>query len=125
MVDYSASKFGAVGFSEALRAELRNRSPNLHVTIICPYYIDTGMFDGVESSSPYVLPILDVHYVADRTVEATATNVALLYLPRFCYVTMFLKEFLPTPAGEKIASIVGIHKELDGFYSKRSQPIKS
>jgi hypothetical protein len=83
------------------------------------------MFDGVQSASPGVLPILNVDYVADRTLEAIATNASVLYLPRFCYFTMVLKEFMPAPAGEKIASIIGIDRELDGFYTKRSQPIKN
>ncbi|KAI6176325.1 hypothetical protein M3Y97_00785800 [Aphelenchoides bicaudatus] len=126
LIDYCASKFGAVGFSESLRAELRSRSKNLHVTVVCPYYINTGMFSGVQSSSPHVLPILDVDYVAERIVEATATKQIVLYLPRFCYFTMILKEFFPTQAGEKIASMVGIHRELDGFYTKRqSQAVET
>jgi all-trans-retinol dehydrogenase (NAD+) len=125
LVDYCASKFGAVGFMEALRAEFRHRSKNLHVTLVCPYYINTGMFDGVVSSSPYLLPILNVDYVADRTIEAVATNQTVLYLPRFCYWTMIIKELLPTAAAERIGHLVGVDKELNGFYAKKTQPLKA
>lgn len=101
-------------------AELKNRSKNLYVTLACPYYINTGMFDGVEAASPVFLPILDVKYCADRIIEAIATNANVIYLPRFCYVTMFLKELLPTRASLRMAALVGVDKELDGFYVKRS-----
>jgi all-trans-retinol dehydrogenase (NAD+) len=48
LCDYCASKFAAVGFDEALRDELANiGKTNVHTTVVCPYYINTGMFDGV------------------------------------------------------------------------------
>jgi all-trans-retinol dehydrogenase (NAD+) len=102
-----------------LGAEFRNRSKNLHVTLVCPYYINTAMFNGVKSSSPLVLPILSVDYVADRTIDAIETNTGALYLPRFCYFTMVLKELLPPTAGAKIAKLVGIDKELNQFFCSK------
>ncbi|KAI6216979.1 hypothetical protein M3Y99_01789500 [Aphelenchoides fujianensis] len=119
LADYCASKFGAVGFAEALRAELRIRSPNLHVTLICPYYINTGMFDGVESSSPLLLPILAPDYAADRIMETILTNSIMCYLPRFCYLIMAAKEFLPTRAAEVIADFVGVNHEMDTFRGRK------
>uniref|UniRef100_A0A914HBR7 Uncharacterized protein n=1 Tax=Globodera rostochiensis TaxID=31243 RepID=A0A914HBR7_GLORO len=47
LVDYCASKFGTVGFSEALRLELIELGVPITVTTVCTYYINTGMFDGV------------------------------------------------------------------------------
>lgn len=49
MVDYCASKFGAVGLTEALTVELKYEAPNVKVTSICPWFIKTGMFDGAKS----------------------------------------------------------------------------
>ncbi len=50
LVDYCASKFAAVGFDESLRAELAaQKKTGVHTTVVCPAYIDTGMFDGVEA----------------------------------------------------------------------------
>lgn len=55
LCDYSASKFAAVGFDDSLRNELvRLNKTGVHTTCVCPYYIDTGMFDGTKSE--YVLP---------------------------------------------------------------------
>ena len=50
MTDYCASKFGAVGFAESLEVELRAGGyDNIYTTTVCPYIIDTGMFDGCQT----------------------------------------------------------------------------
>ena len=50
LVDYSASKFAAVGFEESLRLELQCDGYNgITSTVVCPFFINTGMFDGVRS----------------------------------------------------------------------------
>ncbi len=54
MVAYAASKFGMVGFSEALRAELR--SARVGVSAVCPAFVDTDIvlnsFDQGDDLSP-------------------------------------------------------------------------
>mmetsp|Transcript_39481 Transcript_39481/g.35251 ORF Transcript_39481/g.35251 Transcript_39481/m.35251 type:complete len:95 (-) Transcript_39481:240-524(-) len=70
LADYCASKFGAVGFDESLRMELRKIKSNVKTTCICPYYIDTGMFDGVKTRFPLLFPILKPNYVARRICNA-------------------------------------------------------
>ncbi|CAD5227093.1 unnamed protein product [Bursaphelenchus xylophilus] len=122
MVDYCASKFGAVGFAEALRAELRARSNDLHVTLICPYYINTGMFDGVQTSSPLLLPIMEPSYVAKKIVGAILTNQVVLQMPRFCYISTIIKEVLPISAAEAIADFVGVNREMENFKGRQTPP---
>ena len=34
----------------------------VNTTCICPYYINTGMFDGVKSKYPLITPILEENY---------------------------------------------------------------
>ncbi|KAK6626445.1 hypothetical protein RUM44_008918 [Polyplax serrata] len=47
--DYSATKFAAVGFHESLFTELKAHGyDGIQLTLICPYYINTGMFYGVK-----------------------------------------------------------------------------
>lgn len=55
MVDYCASKFGAVGMMEALRLELKQAKKDIICTTISPFYINTGMFDGVKTGSIFSL----------------------------------------------------------------------
>ena len=67
--DYSASKFAAVGFTESLRSELRHSGSHVHTLVVAPYYIDTGMFDGVRTRVPLLLPILKPAKVADAAIN--------------------------------------------------------
>ncbi|RFA17588.1 SDR family oxidoreductase [Subtercola boreus] len=56
--DYSASKFAAFGFAESLRVELLKDSAGVNSLVVCPYFISTGMFEGVRTKYPLLLPIL-------------------------------------------------------------------
>lgn len=45
-----SSKYAAIGFNESLRAEfLSNGYDDIHVTTVCPYYMTTKMFRGVQT----------------------------------------------------------------------------
>ena len=79
--DYSASKFAAFGFDESLRAELRAAHTPVNTLVVCPYYIDTGMFDGVQTLWPRLLPILHEEQVASRVLDAVEAGSRKLFLP--------------------------------------------
>lgn len=121
MTDYSASKFAAVGFDEALRVELKKTAPGVRTTIVCPYYIDTGMFAGVRTRIPLLLPILKPDSVADRVVEAIQHNRARLYMPPIAYTIAALR-LLPTWAMDLIANILGINVSMDAFVGRSHGP---
>jgi short-subunit dehydrogenase len=87
---YVASKWAMNGWSDSLRIELEALKKDLHVTTVNPYYISTGMFDGVESTA--LLPILRPDYVANKIVRAIEQNKIRLRLP-------FLVRFTPLAAG--------------------------
>ncbi|KAG9436078.1 estradiol 17-beta-dehydrogenase 11 [Apis mellifera carnica] len=65
--DYSATKFAAIGYHESLFTELKTHGyDGIHATLICPYFINTGMFHGVE---PRLMPMLEPEYVAQEVVS--------------------------------------------------------
>lgn len=50
LVDYCSSKFGAVGTHMSVSQELAVIGcTGVNTTCVCPYFIDTGMFDGVKT----------------------------------------------------------------------------
>ena len=49
MALYSASKWAAIGWSQSVRIELTREKSPVRVTTIAPYFINTGMFDGIRS----------------------------------------------------------------------------
>lgn len=112
--DYSASKFAAVGFMESLRAELRAQGSSVNTLTVCPFYINTGMFDGVQSRFPALLPILDESVVAAQILDSIERGRALLVLPWFAR-TLPLVRLLPIRAFDRVADFFGINKTMEHF----------
>jgi len=117
--DYAASKFAAVGFNEALRMELRRLAPGVRTTVVCPYYIDTGMFAGVKTRVPLLLPILQPGKVADRIVRAVQLNKAQVVMP-WMVRTLPALRLLPVPVFDKVADLFGINACMDEYTGRQS-----
>ncbi|MFK8016922.1 MAG: SDR family oxidoreductase [Gammaproteobacteria bacterium] len=114
LTDYCASKFAAVGFDDALRAELAYLGRNIDTTLVCPYYINTGMFDGVSTRFPALLPLLSPDYVVERIAHAIARRKRRLIMPRFVYTT-WLVRLLPVAIGDRLMRFFGITESMDRF----------
>ena len=112
--DYAASKFAAFGFDEALRQELRRSAPGVRTTIVCPFYIDTGMFAGVKTRIPLLLPILKPEKVAARIVRAVQLNHRRLFMPPMVYTVPPMR-LLPTPLFDLVADLFGVNACMDDF----------
>jgi all-trans-retinol dehydrogenase (NAD+) len=112
--DYAASKFAAVGFNEALRQELRHSAPGVHTTVICPYYVDTGMFTGVKTRFPLLLPVLKEQDVADRILRAVQKNDRLVQMP-FMVSTLPAMRLLPVWAFDQLTDFFGLNNAMDAF----------
>lgn len=112
--DYAASKWAAMGFDESLRAELRRSAPMLKTTVVCPFYIDTGMFRGVKSRFPRLLPILDENEVAARVVEAIERDRRRLVMPALVHWIPLLR-ILPVGVFDALATFLGVNSSMDEF----------
>lgn len=115
--DYAASKWAAMGFDESLRAELARTAPGVRTTVACPYYIDTGMFRGVRSRFPRLLPILDEEEVARAVVRAVQRDRARVCLPRLVHWLPLLR-VLPVPVFDAIARWLGVNASMDAFVGR-------
>ena len=49
MAAYVASKWAVVGFSETIHLEMKQAKSKVIINCVMPFYINTGMFDGVKS----------------------------------------------------------------------------
>ncbi|KAL0821846.1 hypothetical protein ABMA28_005253 [Loxostege sticticalis] len=91
--DYSGTKFATVGFHESLFTELRAHGHNtIHATLVCPYYINTGMFDGV---TPRLMPMLEPDYVAETMIDSIRKNEVNCIMPGSVRYLLPLKCLLP------------------------------
>lgn len=115
--DYSATKHAAMGFDEALRMELRGMAPNVHTTVVCPFYVDTGMFDGVGSRFPWLLPILREDEVARKVVRAVATDRTRVFLPPIVRA-LYAGRVLPTRAFDAITDFLGVTTSMADFVGR-------
>jgi len=114
LVDYCSSKFAAVGLDEAFRVEMfvQGHSDYIKTTVVCPYYISTGMFAGVQSK---LIPILVPEYVADSVVGATLTNREVLLLPWWSFILIALKAILPEAGFIRLSQAFGFNCSMDQF----------
>ncbi|WAC67361.1 SDR family NAD(P)-dependent oxidoreductase [Agrococcus sp. SL85] len=117
--DYAASKFAAVGFMESLRAELRRSGSPVTALTVAPYYIDTGMFDGVTTKVPALLPILSAAAVATRILAAIESRRALLALPPLVRAVPALRA-LPVAVVDRLADALGLQEGMAGFRGRAS-----
>jgi all-trans-retinol dehydrogenase (NAD+) len=114
LADYSASKFAIFGFDEAIRMELRRRKSAVRTTVVCPFFIDTGMFQGVRTRFPLLLPILKSECAARRIVTAVLKNRKRLLIPPFVHSVFWLRLFPPVRF-DAVADFFGINHSMDHF----------
>ncbi len=120
MTDYSASKFAAVGFDESLRVELKRAGYRaIRTTLVAPYFINTGMFQGVKTRFPFLLPIMEPDDVAGRIVGAVEKNKERLLLPPFV-LALFPTRLLPPALFDEVVTFFGINHTMDDFKGRGS-----
>lgn len=111
---YAASKWAVIGWSESLRIELENLNKKIRVTTVCPYYINTGMFDGVKSN--FLLPILNPNKVATRIIKSIEKNKIMLKTPFLIKLTPFVRGILPIRWFDWFGGkVLGVYKTMETF----------
>jgi all-trans-retinol dehydrogenase (NAD+) len=120
LTDYCASKFGCVGFGESLRYELKSEGMHDKVatTIVCPYFINTGMFDGVKAAIPAAMPILEPEYVVDLIMTGIKRRYEMIITPRFCYNGIFSRLFFPYWFSDALITFF-TNNAMDGFHGRK------
>ncbi|GAB1482653.1 3-ketoacyl-ACP reductase [Treponema sp.] len=118
LADYSASKFAAFGFDEAIRMELRRIKSAVRTTVVCPFFIDTGMFEGVQTRFPLLLPIMKQEKAAKRIIKALLKNNRRLIMPPFVY-SVYLLRLLPVPLFDFASDFFGVNRTMDHFRGRK------
>lgn len=113
---YAASKWAVIGWSDSLRVELQEAKSNVHVTTIAPYYINTGMFDGVCSR---IIPILKPEWVAKKILNAIEKNKKISSWPLGYHLIRTLQALLPLRALDLLCKVLGIYNALDHFKGRK------
>lgn len=114
LVDYCASKHAAVGFTDALRNELRQKGSAVRTTVVCPYFVDTQMFQGAKTRYAFLLPFLRQRDVVDRIVGAIEADRPQLMMPRLVRLQSAAR-LLPWSWFDWIMTTLGVHQAMDEF----------
>jgi short-subunit dehydrogenase len=115
---YAASKWGAIGWSDSVRIELQEMKSNVRMTTIAPYYINTGMFEGVKSS---IIPVLKPEYVAKKVIRAIEKNKMFKGIPFGFHFIRFWQFVLPTKIFDFFfGKVFGIYHAMDNFTGRKS-----
>lgn len=124
LADYCTSKAAAISFHEGIRTEVRRlKRPGIRMTLVNPYFIDTGMFTGAKTKAPILLPILQPEYVATSIIDAAEKNRNLLNLPRYTYILM-VTNGVPALVRDFIYDFMGIGENMADFKQTRTKSLK-
>ncbi|UJR31058.1 hypothetical protein I4U23_018568 [Adineta vaga] len=117
LVDYCSSKFAAVGLHEALTHELSTlKKTGVKTTVVCPSFIDTGMFEGVKTS--VLFPLLRSNNVCDLIVDAIRKDQHMLLIPKVLGLGLVLKSLSSTAAQIEAQGSIGLHHSMDTFVGR-------
>ena len=110
---YGASKWAMIGWSDSVRIELQQMKSNVHFTTIAPYYINTGMFNGVHSS---IFPILKPEPTAHKIIRAIERNQSFRGIPFGFHFIRFWQAILPFRIFDFVfGTVFGIYHAMDNF----------
>jgi short-subunit dehydrogenase len=110
---YVASKFSVVGWSDSLLLEMRNASTNVQITTVTPFYISTGMFDGVKSK---IVPIVKPEVAVQKIIRGLERNSRFVRMPGIIYWVPLFKGILPAFLFDTIVGKwFGMYQSMDEF----------
>jgi short-subunit dehydrogenase len=109
---YAASKWSVIGWSDSVRLEMKKLKKQVGVTTVTPYYINTGMFDGVRS----VMPILNPEKVARSIISAIEHQRIFLSMPWSVRLVRFFQGLLPVWFFDWfVGKVLGVYSTMDHF----------
>ena len=117
MAIYAGSKWACTGWSDSLRLEMKALKAGVHVTTVTPYYINTGMFDGVKS----FIPILKEEKVASKVIKAIESNRIFLSMPWSMRFVRFSQGLFPIWFYDWfVGKVLGVYKTMDEFKGRNN-----
>lgn len=107
-----------IGWSDSLRLEMEKLETNVNVTYATPYYISTGMFDGVQTS--IFIPINKPDAAARKIIDAVEKNKIFVRMPPIVHILPFVKGILPTRAFDLIVGkFLKVYTRMDEFTGRK------
>lgn len=102
---YTASKGALFNMFSSLRLELKRENSPIKTTLVCPWAIDTGMFDGFKPTYTFfgLLDFLKVKDVADKSYEGIMHEREEIYIPFYQQIAFRILHTIPAKISDPIA----------------------
>ena len=114
---YGSSKAAVTNFSESLINELKlDGNKHVGMTIVCPAYVNTGMFDGVKE--PLFIPMLKPEKLAYKIVKAVLKNKRFVLEPSFIKLIPAIKALSPYSFFDFLGRLLGGYSSMN-FWTGR------
>ena len=114
---YAASKWAVIGWSDSVRIELAEAKSRVRITTVAPYYINTGMFDGVRSP---IFPILNPLRTSRKIMRAIERNRDFRGIPWSFHFIRLMQGLLPTVLFDWLfGHVFGIYSAMDSFKGRK------
>jgi len=117
---YCASKFGVIGFTDAVRQEMRKNKVNVGFTYVCPNTVNTGMFAG--SKMVAGTRMLSADEVTGPIIRAIKKNQAMVAVPSLPvkFLTPLTKLILPIKAMDWLSRALGMAEANDTWTGRKA-----
>lgn len=113
---YCASKWAVIGWSDSVRLEMKKLQTAVNVTTVTPYYINTGMFDGIKS----IIPIQKPEPTARKIIRAIEKNKAFIRMPWLVYTLPLVKGLFPLGLFDWfVGKVLGVYKTMEHFKGRK------
>ncbi len=103
---YTASKFGVVGFTDAIRSEYRGSG--ICFTCVMPGPVDTGMMEGTKKVP--LIRLVSPQVVAAEVIAAIEHRREDVFVPRSSGYLVRFSGLLPPKGRERLGRIFGLHR---------------
>lgn len=117
---YTASKWAATGWSESMRLEFEREKSPVKVTTVAPYFIGTGMFDGIKS----VFKIRKPEEVAAKTIRAIERNKKIVGIPFSYHFIRIMQGIIPFCIFDPVfGDAFGLYTVMDHFTGRKPKTL--
>jgi all-trans-retinol dehydrogenase (NAD+) len=118
MAPYNASKWGLIGFTESIKLEMSELGlRGVKFTLVCPSYVDTGMFAGVKA--PLMVPILKPAPFVAKAYRAFKRGKRILHEPFLVKLVPWLQGVFPNSWFNGIAKILGVTSSMSHWTGRK------
>jgi len=114
---YVGSKWAVVGWSDSLHLEMKIGKTGVEVTTVTPYYIHTGMFDGVRSP---IVPILKPESVTKSILNGIEKKKRFVSMPWSVRFVRLAQALLPASGFDLVVGRwLGVYDTMTHFTGRK------